>query len=296
VTRRNHLILGLALVALVAGCGGSAGAQPTATPRRAPTHTATSAVQTPTPTPSPQAATPTATATPHATQRPTATATPTAQIPTIVPVHHAPRVLSASLSPATVAPGGSLTVKVETSGTVSRVQLYIGSGAPSSGGPSSFDLSETSSGTWTGVATAPSSPGQYHYSVGVFSASGRREVADNDTWNITVSGGSGPQPLPDDLPLAPPFSYGSPVAATFTAEGRTINGSEVSSNARPDVPAGAVAQFYEVRFPRSGWTIDPSTIPGKGAVSFTMAATSGSRVAVVEFASGVVHIFYGPAT
>ncbi|HLJ68164.1 MAG TPA: hypothetical protein VKX16_12470 [Chloroflexota bacterium] len=153
---------------------------------------------------------------------------------------------------------------------------------------------------WTAAVTAPSVPGEYHYTVGLFSAGGHRDVIDNDGWNVLVaSGGSGqgsgqPQPLPADVPLVPPFNYSNPVAATFQAEGKTVYGSEVSSNRRPDVPPSAVSQFYAVRLPRAGWTLDQTTIPAAGATAFTLVATSGAvRVCVVQFADGAVHIFYG---
>lgn len=99
--------------------------------------------------------------------------------------------------------------------------------------------------------------------------------------------------MPADVPLAPPFSYGNPSPAIFTAEGRTVNGSEVVSTTRTDVSPSTVAQWYEVHFPRAGWTVDQSTVPPAGATSFTIVATSGSRVCVVSYAASTVHVFYG---
>jgi hypothetical protein len=139
---------------------------------------------------------------------------------------------------------------------------------------------------------------------------------DNDAWNVQVQGSpatgssgsapqtgsgnagaqqSGAQPLFSDIPLAPPFSYGSPVPAVFNAGGRTVNGSEIVSNARPDVSAATVGQYYAVHFPRNGWTTDGTTVPA-GATSFSMSATSGSRVCIVQYSAGTVHIFYGTAS
>lgn len=182
--------------------------------------------------------------------------------------------------------------------------MYLSSG-PGGGGPITLTLAETSPGTWVGSRAAPLTPGTYHYTVGLYDFSGNRTTADNDNWNVTVTGNSGiggsnatptsppagPQPLPADIPLAPPFSYGNPVAATFSADGEQIQGSEVVSNSRPDIPGSTVSDFYSVHFPRAGWTI--SSGPGAGASSFTMVATSGNRVCVVQYSGGTVQIFYG---
>lgn len=160
-----------------------------------------------------------------------------------------------------------------------------------------FTLVRTSPGTWEATGTAPTVPGTYHYSIGVFDAAGHRSIADNDGWNIQVAAVSTPVPqvltFPADIPLAPPFSYGNPVPATFNAAGRTINGAEVVSSTRTDVPATTVAQFYSTHLPRAGWTVDNSSVPGPGATAFTMVGTSGSRVCVVQYSAGTVQVFYG---
>jgi hypothetical protein len=141
--------------------------------------------------------------------------------------------------------------------------------------------------------TAPDRPGYYHYTVGLYSE-GRRTVIDNNNWNIKVlEPASAAQPLPDNIPLVPPFNWGNPVAATFSADGRSISGSEVSSDTRAAVTAGYVSQWYTNRLPASGWTIVPSTLPAQGATSFTIVANSASQVCVVQYAAGTVHIFYG---
>lgn len=182
--------------------------------------------------------------------------------------------------------------------------MYLGSGSPTGPGPRTIPLSDSGNGTWYGGTTAPSEPGTYHFTVGLYSASGRRTVIDNNGWNVQVGAVETPTPtpapvttFPSDIPLAPPFSYGNPVAAVFSADGRSIHGVEVVSNARPDVPASAVAQFYENRFPRAGWTVDQTTVPPAGATSFTIVATSagatGTRVCVVQYSGSTVQIFYG---
>jgi hypothetical protein len=179
--------------------------------------------------------------------------------------------------------------------------MYLGSGIPSSVSPSAATLALVSPGNWGGTLSAPSTPGEYHFTVGIFDHAGKRNVIDNDGWNVTVAGSgpsgqpgsptSGLQPVPADIPLAPTFTWGNPVAATFTAEGKTINGSEVSTNSRPDVPASAVSDFYSTRLPRSGWAIDQS--PPAGATTFSITATSGNQVCVVQYGSGAVQIYYG---
>ncbi|HEX6509649.1 MAG TPA: hypothetical protein VF221_18625 [Chloroflexota bacterium] len=260
------------------------------------------------------------TSTPSATQTPglTATATPrasdtaTAQAPaptdTTVPASQTGHLVSVSVRPLTVAAGGRLTASITTAGTVQKAEMYVGSGAPNAPAPETIPLSQISSGAWSGTGPAPGVAGTYHFTVGLYGASGRRSVIDNDSWNIQVQGGtpagsgsgtggaqSGAQPLYADIPLAPPFSYGSPVSAVFNAGGKTVNGSEVVSNARPDVSAATVGQFYAVHFPRSGWATDGTTVPA-GATSFSMSATSGARVCIVQYSAGVVHIFYGSAS
>jgi len=191
---------------------------------------------------------------------------------------------------------------VQTAGGVQRAELYLGSGAPNAPSPSTFPLTQSSSGVWSGTGTAPSVAGTYHFTVGLYNAAGRRFLEDNDAWNVQVHGGTGSmgssgngssvKPLFADIPLAPPFSYGNPVQAVFNADGRTVNGSEVASNTRTDVSASTVAQFYSVHFPRSGWSTAGATVLA-GSTSFSMSATSGSRVCIIQFRAGTVHIFYG---
>jgi hypothetical protein len=297
-------------VLLLAGCGNQAGATapgkvaakvPSATPAPAVGDTPTSepvaaptATNVPTSVPS---ATPGSTATP----RPAVTVTPAVIVPTSTPrpVTQPPKLVLVSVSPLTVTAGGTLRVVVHTEGGVDRAELYLGSGAPNAPSPSTYPLAQGTAGVWTGTGTAPSVGGTYHFTVGLYSAAGRRFLEDNDGWNVTVQGGngaagtgSGVKPLFADIPLAPPFSYGNPVAAVFNADGRTVNGSEVVSNTRTDVAASTVAQFYSVHFPRSGWSTAGATVPD-GATSFSISATSGSRVCIVQFSAGTVHIFYG---
>jgi hypothetical protein len=178
--------------------------------------------------------------------------------------------------------------------------MYLGSGVPGPVSPIAAALARVSPGKWSGTMKAPSVAGAYHFTVGLFDRAGKRTVVDFDGWNVTI-GAAAPAStptsgastaLPADIPLAPPFSYGNPVPATFNAEGRTVNGFEVASNKRPDVGVAAVADFYSARLPRSGWTLDPSTVPGPSATSFTIAATQGSRVCVVDYGGGTVQIFY----
>jgi hypothetical protein len=179
--------------------------------------------------------------------------------------------------------------------------MYLGSIGPNAPAPLTYTLTETAPGTWMGTGTAPSLPGPYHYTVGLYIA-GKRTVQDRDAWNIQVTGSQpGPpaaEALPPDIPLAPPFSYGNPVPAVFSAAGRTVRGSEVVSNARTDVSAGFVADFYSTRLPRAGWTVDGSSAPGPGATSFSIAATTsgGTRVCLIEYGASTVHIFYGRLT
>jgi hypothetical protein len=302
------------LVALVlAGCGSQAGATAPAKVAAKATTATPAPVAADTPTSEPavvptvtsvhtRAATPTPppTSTPQAAA--TASPTPIAPTDTPLPVTQPPKLVLVSVNPLTVPVGGTLHLLVHTAGGVDRAELYLGSGAPNAPSPSTFPLAEGSAGVWTGTGTAPSVGGTYHFTVGLYSAAGRRFLEDNDGWNLTVQGGngatgaagtgSGVKPLFADIPLAPPFSYGNPVAAVFNADGRTVNGSEVVSNTRTDVAASTVAQFYSVHFPRSGWSTTGATVPA-GATSFSMSATSGSRVCIVQFSAGTVHIFYG---
>jgi len=184
-----------------------------------------------------------------------------------------------------------------TAGPVGRVELYLGSGAPNAASPLTYFLVESSAGTWTGTGTAPSVAGQYHFTVGLYPRGGKRILLDNDAWNVVVTGGSAgsgaPPSLPADIPLAPPFSYGDPVAAVFNAAGRTVSGAEVVSTTRSDVAPASVAQFYMTHFPRAGWTVDPSSAPPAGATSFSIYATCGNRVCIVEYSGYTIHLYYG---
>jgi len=321
---RHRIYCLVCLCALsLAGCGSSTKAlpvstrhivvltptsQPAATPTAAPAPAPASVV---TDTPTPLA--PTSTSVAGASASPTATTMPTAKptvmprhtaTPTSVPVVATGRLLAVSVRPTTVPLGGSLTATVTTTGDVRRVEVYLASGAPTGAGPLTYTLTQSVAGTWTAVGAAPSAPGQYYFSVGLYGPNGRSPVLDNDAWNIQVGSGapsggtangatSGPQPLPANVLLAPPFSYGNPVSAVFNAGGKTVNGSEVVSNARPDVPASAVAQFYVTRLPRAGWTVDSGSIPGPGVTSFSISATSGSQVCIVQYGAATVHVFYG---
>ena len=230
--------------------------------------------------------------------------TPTPVPATATPVQGstAPKLVFVSVHPLTVAAGGSLSISVQTAGDTQRAELYLGSGAPNAPSPATYPLGQSSPGKWSGSGIAPTVGGTYHFTVGLYDPSGHRFLEDNDAWNVVVQGGTAPavpgatsssvKPLFGDIPLAPPFSYGNPVEAVFNADGRTVNGSEVTSNTRTDVPASVVAQYYSIHFPRSGWTTSGATVPA-GATSFSMTATSGSRVCIVQFAAGTVHIFYG---
>lgn len=180
--------------------------------------------------------------------------------------------------------------------------MYLGSGAPGSAGPETFALTEGPAGTWTGEGTAPAAGGTYHFTVGIFTATGRH-IVDNDGWNIQVSGTPTSAPsaasLPADISLVPPFSYGNPVPATFSGEGRSVSGAEVVSNRRPDVAPSAIASFYEAHLARAGWSVDQSTFPPPGATSFSIGATKasagGTRVCIVQYSGATVHIYYGTA-
>jgi hypothetical protein len=229
------------------------------------------------------------------TARPTRT-----PVPTSPPPDQPGRVTYAELGPDGALPGSLLHASVQTAGTVSRVVMYLGSGIPGPVSPIAATLVRVSAATWSGTMRAPSVSGQYHFTVGIFDRAGRRSIADYDAWNVTI-GSTVPAAtpttaetvaFPDDIPLVPPFSYSNPVSASFSAEGRSISGYEVTSNSRPDVAASAVGNFYTARLPRSGWAVDASTVPPPGATSFTLAATKGNRVCVVDFANGVVQIFY----
>ncbi|MGI8968701.1 MAG: hypothetical protein ACR2GA_06325 [Chloroflexota bacterium] len=185
---------------------------------------------------------------------------------------------------------------VTINGQASRVVLYLSAG-PNGAGPFSYVMTKSEPGTWVTTVTAPV-PGDYHYTVGVFDNAGQRTIADNDAWNIRVtaapgSAGNGPQALPDDIPLAPPFSYGSPVAAVFSAAGNSINGSEVISSSRPDVSTSIVGAFYTTHLPRAGWVVDSSSGTAPEATSFSIVASQGSQVCLVQYSGGTVRIYYG---
>jgi hypothetical protein len=208
-----------------------------------------------------------------------------------------------------VTPGGTLNASVATTGAVSRVEVFIGSGDPTAPAPTSFELTSSGPGAWTGTGSAPATAGQYHFTVGLFDPAGHRTIADNDGWNLTVASpqptapaptAPAVQPLPADIPLAPPFSYGNPVPAVFSAAGASISGAEVVSTTRPDVAPDVVLQFYVVRLPRAGWTVDQSTVPAPGATSFSISASkpgaAGTLVCVVDYSSSTLYIFYGSTT
>jgi hypothetical protein len=311
LSRHLYLCVVSLCALLLAGCGNKAGAPaPTKVAARVATSTPTKSAElapTSEPVAAPTAAstpTPAVTATPAPKSTPTRSArsTPTVAAPTATApaVTEAPTLVFVSVRPLSVAASGTLTLSVKTAGRVQRAELYLGSGAPNAPSPSTFPLAQSSQGVWSGTGTAPSVGGTYHFTVGLYSAAGRRFLEDNDAWNVQVHGGStgangtgnSIKPLFADIPLSPPFSYGNPVQAVFNANGRTVNGSEVFSNTRTDVSASTVAQFYSVHFPRSGWTTAGVTVPA-GATSFSLSAISGSRVCVVQFSAGTVHIFYG---
>lgn len=304
IRRPAVLLLCLPLLAL-SGCGGNAGATtPSPTPIKRSNHrpsvTPTIPVSLSAPTfsgaPSP---TPAATATPSPTPSPSPTLRPTSGP---APSGLAWSLESASLRPLSAPPGAVLSAAVVTTGVVKRVEMYLGSGAPGGAGPETFALTEGPAGTWTGGGIAPSVGGDYHYTVGIFTATGRH-IVDNDAWNVQVMGAPTAAPsaasLPADISLVPPFSYGNPVPAMFSGDGRSVTGAEVVSNARPDVQASAVASFYEAHLPRAGWSVDQSSIPPAGVASFSIAATkagdNGTRVCIVQYSGSTVHIFYGTA-
>jgi len=295
----------------LSGCGAAGNASPA--PTRDRTHVAQTTAPTvvsnlaPTvppgatsaPTPAPVTATSIV-----ATVRPTNTAiagTSTPAPATSRPVAVAAQLIAASIRPSALAPGESFTATVQTRGTVRAVDLYLGSGSPTAPAPVTYTMTETAAGSWVASGTAPAVVGQYHYTVAVYDAQRNRLFKDSDGWNIQVgapagSGTENPgiaQALPADVPLVPPFSYGNPVPAVFSAAGRSVNGSEISSGIRFDVPPAAVASFYESHLPRSGWSVDTGGAPAAGAASFTIVGTKTGRAVVVSYGSGSVHIFYG---
>lgn len=291
-TIRFVSLASLCLIALlVSACGKDVGATAT-TPRL--THK-----RTPPPVPTTGESFVQATGTPFVTETPQARSTqtptpqPTRANPTVAPVEQPGHILSAVLQPLNVEPGAKLYASARTAGLVGRLEVYLGSGVPGTSGPITVGMSETATGTWVGSLSAPAQPGYYHFTLGLYSG-GRRTVVDNNNWNIRVlQPSSAAQPLPDNIPLVPPFNWGNPIAATFNAGGHTISGSVVTSSTRADVTASYVAQWYTNRLPASGWSIVPSSVPAPGATSFTIVADSGSQVCVVQYAAGTVHIYYG---
>lgn len=301
----------------LSGCGGGASAPAPRPPHKhvstpQPTTVALAPVvptqPSPTAPPAPTIA-PRPTARPPTVPPPTATARPVQPVrpipptsaPTVPPALH---LVSASLQPGVVPAGGTVHASVVTTGAVQRVEVYLGSGAPSAPAPATYTLAPVGPGRWEGGGTAPSVVGEYHFAVGLFDRAGSRTVADNDGWNIQVNGqptaapvAAQVQPLPADIPLAPPFSYGNPIAAQFNAGGTAVNGSEVVSTTRPDVAPAVVAQFYSLHLPRAGWNVAPSTLPAPGATSFSIYATApgtaGTRVCIVQYSGSTIYIFYG---
>lgn len=290
------------LLLAITGCGGKTAIAPPPTAR--PHHHA-KATPTAGALPTTTVAVPTVTASPAATPKPSpairATATPRPQATHVASVSK-PSLVSVAMQPASVAAGAALTASATTHGDVGRVVLYLSTG-PGGAPPITYSLSESSPGSWSASGAAPTQPGTYRYAVGLFDRAGNRTILDADSWLVTVNGGAGSgsggstsavKSLPDNVPLSPPFSYGNPVAAVFSAEGKTINGSEVSSDVRTDVGGSYVAQYYEVHFPRAGWVVDSSTVPPAGAPgAFSIVATSGKQVCVAEYVSSSVRVFYG---
>jgi hypothetical protein len=282
------MLIPLLMISLSA-CGGGASAkpQPTRTPRPTPSVR-------PTVNPTvPPAATLTSIATTTPTPTPSATHTP---IPRVTHAVARPALFGASVRPVTVQPGGTLNASVRTSAAATRVVIFLTAGPGSTS--ASYRLQDVGPGSWVSSFPAPSSPGTYHFTITIFNAAGDAFPHDNDAWNVVIApvptpSGGPPATIPANLPLAPPFSFSNPTGATFTAEGRSISGAEVVSDSRPDISASAVAQFYLKRFPRSGWTIDQSTVPAPGATSFTIVATSGQQVCVVVYSASSIREFYG---
>ncbi|GAC1470066.1 MAG: hypothetical protein PVSMB7_20350 [Chloroflexota bacterium] len=226
---------------------------------------------------------------------PTATPVVTPSTPTppaIVPA----RLVFAAVRPTILSPGQALQITALTSGTVGHVEVDLGSGSPTGPAPRGYTLTEIAPGRWSASGTAPLAAGDYHFTVHLESG-GSRLFRDNDAWNVTVgsppptAGVLAPQPVSPEL-LAPPFSYGAPQAAVFSAAGRTVNGSEVVSDSRPDIAASTVATYYLTHLPRAGWSVSGSGVPA-GVTSFSLSASSGSRVCVVEYSGATVHVFFG---
>jgi hypothetical protein len=207
-------------------------------------------------------------------------------------------VVAAGVTPASVQPGETVTFTVTTLGDAQRVQLNLTAGPGSSIGPLTYNLTQTSDGHWSATVAAPSAGGAYYFNVGVFDTAGKRSLAESGSWVLTVAAPPptavpGAQPLPASMPLAPGFSYGNPESAVFTGEGRVIQGSEVTSTTNPTANGGTLGQFFATRLARAGWAVDQGTIPTAGASTWSISATSGKLVTVVQFAAGTLHIFYG---
>jgi hypothetical protein len=290
-------VLLLSIVGL-AGCGGQAGASPAPTPTRRPPKPTATLTSTPYVVVASPTDMPTTIPEDTSTPRPTATASPSptpAPTPTARPL--APRVVAAGVTPGTAQPGGNLTFTVTTLGDARKVQVYLTAGPGAAAGPFSYTLVQTSDGHWSTSVAAPSAGGEYSFSVGVFDTAGHRNVISAGSWVLSVHSAQPTvapvEPLPDNMPLAPGFSYGNPQPAVFTGAGKVIHGAEVASTTDPSANGSALAQYFSVHLPRAGWVVDQSTVPPAGATSWSIAATSGSEVAVVQFGAGTIHIFYG---
>jgi hypothetical protein len=280
----------------LSGCGGNAGASNPPTPR--PTHVPPTAtpfpdIPTSTPAPPPATDTPAPTATTSPTPSPTANPTATRTLSGV-----APKVVSAGVTPTAAHPGATVTFNVTTLGDAQRVQLNLTAGPGSQSGPFTYSLTQTSDGQWSATVSAPIGGGTYYFNVAIFDSKGHRTIAESSAWMLTVNAptptpSAGASPLPTNMPLAPGFSYGNPEAAVFTGEGHVIQGSEVTSTTDTSASGGQLGQYFVTRLQRAGWTVDESTAPAAGAATWSIAATSGNIVTVVQFAAGTLHIFYG---
>jgi hypothetical protein len=158
-------------------------------------------------------------------------------------------------------------------------------------------MTQTSDGHWSASITAPVAGGEYTFSLGLFDTAGRRNVVSANSWLLNIRSAkptvAAVQPLPANIPLAPGFSYGNPQSAVFTGAGKVIQGAEVTSTSNPSADGSALGQYFDTHLARAGWAIDPSTIPPAGATSWSITATSGSLVTVVQYGAGTIHIFYG---
>jgi hypothetical protein len=210
----------------------------------------------------------------------------------------APKVVAAGVSPTQTQPGTTVTFNVTTLGDAQRVQLNLTAGPGSQSGPFTYNLTQTSDGHWSASAPAPRGGGAYYFNVAIFDSTGHRSIAESSAWMLTVAAPTptattGAEPLPANMPLAAGFSYGNPEAAVFTGEGQVIQGSEVTSTTNTSTSSGQLGQYFVTRLQRAGWTVDQSTVPAPGAATWSIAATSGNIVTVVQFAAGTLHIFYG---